>query len=48
MYSLGVMGRVAQPVILNTMMILTFAPDVEAAMYVHGPGDIRVPNAMVK
>ena len=48
MFSLGVTGRVAQLVILNTMLTSIFAPNVEDAMYVHGLGDIHVPNAMVK
>jgi hypothetical protein len=48
MFLLGVTVRMARQVILNTMLISTFAPNVEDAMYVHGPGDIRVPNAMVK
>ena len=48
MYSLGATVRMVPLVILITIVIWTFAPNVEDAMYVHGPGDIRVPNAMVK
>ena len=48
MFSLGVTGRLVQLVILNMMMTSIFAPNVEDAMYVHGPGDIHVLNAMVK
>ena len=48
MFLLGVTVRMAQQVILITMLISTFAQNVEGAMYDHGPDDIHVPNAMVK
>jgi hypothetical protein len=48
MFLLGVMVRMAQQVILNTMLISIFAPYVEDAIYDHGLDDICVHNAMEK
>jgi hypothetical protein len=48
MFLLGVTVRMARQVILNTMLISIFAPNVEDAMYDHGLADIHVHNAMEK